>query len=126
MNASLSAGNATKITEGWVPQNGGRGTLDILLKSIITIFLCCWTSVCVNVPKQTDTRWQRFWDKMKLAGLAILGPDFLLMLAIGQRENARANREVLIRFRTPHSNKFLKLISLGDDIDWSVGHLLGF
>ena len=80
--------NHADIAQGWVAQNGGRGTLDILLTSIFTIFLCCWTSVCPNVPAPKSTYWQRFRSKLILAFLAIIGPDYLLILAIGQWESA--------------------------------------
>ena len=82
------------ITNGWVPQNGGRGTFDILSACILTIFLCCWTSVCVNIPAATEAKWQRFLDKAKLAGVGILGPDFLLLIAIGQYESAKRSVKV--------------------------------
>lgn len=83
-------------TDGWVPQNGGRGTLDILLTCIFTIFLCCWTSICVNIPGETETKSQRFLSKLKLACLGILGPDFLLLLAIGQYESAQRSVDVSV------------------------------
>jgi hypothetical protein len=55
---------------------------------VVTIFLCCWTSVCVNVPAITDSRLERFRDKCTLAFIGILGPDFLFVLAMGQRDQA--------------------------------------
>ena len=79
---------------GWVLEDGGRGTFNILTSCIFTIFLCCWTSVCVNVPAVTETKWQQFLDKAKLAFLGIMGPDYLLMLAIGQYDSAKSNTTV--------------------------------
>ena len=93
MNSTSLAGNTTS---GWVPQNGGRGMFDILSTCIFTIFLCCWTSVCVNVPAATDTKRDRFLHKAKLASVGILGPDFLLILAIGQYESARRSVSVSV------------------------------
>ena len=88
--------NHTDATvSGWVAQTGGRGTLDILFRCLLTIFLCCWTSTCVNVPATTDTYWHRFWDKLKLAFLAIVGPDFVLIIAMGQWESARQSYKVI-------------------------------
>ena len=81
-------------THGWVPQVDGRGTLDIILSSGLTIFLCIWTSVCVNVPPINASRWARLWDKTCFALLGILGPDFVLMIAIGQWYSARYSVQV--------------------------------
>ena len=86
--------SANATVEGWVHQTNGRGTLDIIWTCTLTIFLCCWTSVCVNVPAITDTRWDQFRDKFNLACLAMLGPDFLCVLAVGQWESARRSVEV--------------------------------
>ena len=82
------------ITHGWVAPNSGRETFDILSSCILTIFLCCWTSVCVNIPAVNEKKWQRPLDKVKLAGVGILGPDFLCIIAIGQYESARRSVRV--------------------------------
>ena len=103
-----STGTANNTTEGWVPQNEGRGTLDILLKNIITILLCCWTSVCVNVPAINESSWQQLWDKLKLAILALVGPDFVLIIAIGQWESARKSVKVYL----PHWSEILETICI--------------
>ncbi|MCJ1455871.1 hypothetical protein MMC28_006228 [Mycoblastus sanguinarius] len=86
MNSSSPHHN---ITHGWVPPNSGRGTFDILSSCLLTIFLCCWTSVCVNIPATTESKLERFLDKAKLAAVGILGPDFLCIIAIGQYESAK-------------------------------------
>lgn len=75
--------------QGWTSQVNERGTLDILLACALTIILCCWTSVCVNVPSLRDNRWDRLRDKCFLAFIGILGPDYLMVLAAGQWESAR-------------------------------------
>ena len=93
MNSTSPAGT---ITSGWVPQNGGRGMFDVLATCIFTIFLCCWTSVCVNIPAATDTKWNRFLHKAKLASVGILGPDFLLIIAVGQYGSARKSVRVSV------------------------------
>lgn len=79
---------------GWTPQVNGRGTIDIIWSCTLTIFLCCWTSVCVNIPALNDSRLDRFRDKFYIALIGILGPDFLLILAMGQWESARHSVKV--------------------------------
>jgi hypothetical protein len=81
--------------EGWVPQPLGRGTLDIIWSCMFTMFLCCWTSVCPNAPSLTDTKWQQFRDKLNLACLGLIGPDFLFFIAAGQWQSARRSVKVL-------------------------------
>jgi hypothetical protein len=94
MNGNGTTNYSHSNTHGWVPQPDGRGTLDILWSCIITIFLCCWTSVCANIPGRNDTLMERFWDKLNLACLGIIGPEFLFTLAMGQWISAQHSVEV--------------------------------
>ncbi len=90
MSANFTAANAHQnTTQGWVSSPNGRGTRDILWSSVFTITLCCWTSVFVNVPAVSDSTWQHFRDKLDLACLGLLGPEFLFTLALGQWYSAR-------------------------------------
>ena len=79
----------TRDLRGWVGSPDGRGTLDIIWSCMFTILLCIWTSVCSNIPAATDTRWNRLKDKIDLATLGLLGPEFLVILAGGQWQSAR-------------------------------------
>jgi len=35
-----------------------RGTIDILYSSLTTIYLCTWTSLCLNIPQPGTRRWR--------------------------------------------------------------------
>ncbi|KAM5350395.1 hypothetical protein ACJ41O_006900 [Fusarium nematophilum] len=80
--------NGTEFV-GWTESPDGRGTYDIILTCLITTFLCCWSSVYPNIPGPDDSAWAAFRDKLGLACLGLLGPDFIIVLAIGQRSSAR-------------------------------------
>lgn len=81
-------------TQGWTSSPDTRGTWDIILTCLVTTFLCCWTSVYPNIPAPTDGLWARFRDQLGLASLGVLGPDFLIVLAAGQRSSARRSFRV--------------------------------
>lgn len=91
MNSTSS--NST-VTVGWTSSPDGRGTNDIILTCIFTIVLCCWTSVCPNLPALSDGRWAQIRDKLDLTCIGLLGPEFLLMIAVGQRSSARRSLKV--------------------------------
>lgn len=80
--------------QGWTPQPNGRGTFDILQSCIITIFLCCWTSVYPNIPPKGASKWTKFCYKLILASMGVLGPEFVLSLAVGQYSSACRSYEV--------------------------------
>ena len=75
--------------KGWVSQPNGRGTIDILWDSLFTIFICSWSVLCLNVPAANESYWQILRRRFYLAGLAVLGPEFILQLAVGQYVSAR-------------------------------------
>ncbi|KAJ5383003.1 hypothetical protein N7517_000914 [Penicillium concentricum] len=78
-------------TRGWVPEPDGRGTWGILSTCVLTIILCCWTSVFPNLPAQSDGAFKKWRYKFDLACIAILGSEFLLILALGQWSSARCS-----------------------------------
>lgn len=82
-------------TQGWTSSPSGRGSSDIIISCVATTFLCCWTSVYPNIAARSDSKLARFRDKLGLASLGILGPDFLIVLAVGQKSSAR--RSVRVR-----------------------------
>ncbi|KAH7252738.1 hypothetical protein BKA59DRAFT_436903 [Fusarium tricinctum] len=88
---------------GWKPSPDGRGTYDIIFTCLVTTFLCCWTSVYPNIPAPGDGLWASIRDKLGLACLGLLGPEFIIVLAIGQKSSAR--RSVVVRFQKSKFNQ---------------------
>ncbi|KAE9376095.1 hypothetical protein N431DRAFT_371135 [Stipitochalara longipes BDJ] len=88
MDIGMLSSNETTYS-GWTGSPNGRGTIDIILSCLFTIILCCWTTVCPNLPALTDRRLARFRDKFDLACIGLLGPEVLFGIALGQRTSAR-------------------------------------
>ena len=80
--------------EGWVSQPNGRGTFDIILSSLVTIFLCTWTSLHLNVPSLQERYWQRWIRKFRWMVQAIMAPEFIVGFATGQKVEARRSVEM--------------------------------
>jgi len=94
-------------TQGWTPSPDGRGSFDIIWSCVSTIFLCSWTVLCVQVPALDEDEWVLFRRKFYLTCLGIAGPEFILMLAIGQWASARRS---------------LKEFQLSGYKDWTMNH----
>ncbi|KAK2877848.1 hypothetical protein FQN49_001141 [Arthroderma sp. PD_2] len=75
--------------QGWVSSPNGRGTLDIVSSCVVTIILCGWSSICVNVPSPKHPQRNLLIDKWHMFCLCLLGPEFIYMLALGQYTAAR-------------------------------------
>lgn len=76
------------IIHGWQDDPEFRGTFNIVKTCIGTVILLGWSSVCPNVPSQKKGFRHKFSGKMQLFFLAILGPDFIFMTALGQFNTA--------------------------------------
>jgi hypothetical protein len=120
MNSTIFNKTSSHVElRGWVSQPQGRGTLDILVSCGITIFLCIWTSVCVNVPAPGHGPWDIFLDRWHMFCLGLLGPEFVLLLAVGQYCLARSSWTLLQKENLPDDvRKKLK----PDLPEWTMKH----
>ncbi|KAJ5084629.1 hypothetical protein NUU61_009208 [Penicillium alfredii] len=93
----IFSSNITKLNNcgrrGWVDEPNGRGTMDIIWSCCFTMFLCSWSSLCLNVPGPNDSQWKILWRKACLTALALLGPEFIFQIALSQWESARRSVE---------------------------------
>lgn len=105
----MSASNGTDARLGWVASNG-RGTIDIIWGCVLTIFLCVWTVLTLNVPAPdtlppASIRAKMKWailgpnpaftrTKLKWAILALFGPEFLSGFAGAQWSIARRSKRL--------------------------------
>ena len=76
--------NQTEHLQGWTSSPDGRGTLDILSSGVVTLFLCSWSVLCLNIFPPTFSERKKTWRKFLMAGLAFIGPEFLFQLSLGQ------------------------------------------
>ena len=81
-------GNVTNNgTTAWVSEPNRRGTWSILSSCIITISLCVWTAVHLNIPEHQKTR-KQLWRKVKWLALGLLAPEIVAYVAWHQRKEA--------------------------------------
>ena len=79
--------------QGWTSSPNGRGTIDIITSSLITLALCSWTVLCLNVYPEDWGFWRCGLQKFCMACLTFIGPEFTFQLAIGQWCSARRSVE---------------------------------
>ena len=92
-NNTVSNSTVTEslLLQGWTSDPNGRGTLTIIYGCCSTIFLCCWCVLCINVPPANWGRWRRIHEKVLVACMGGLGPEFVFQLALGQWVSARSS-----------------------------------
>lgn len=74
---------------GWVASPEFRGTPDILWACLVTLAACVYTALHLNIPPSHRTHWQRTWIKIRWVIFALLGPEYVLLTAIQQYQQAR-------------------------------------
>ena len=85
--------NQTVPLQGWTSSPNGRGTIDILSSSGITLFLCSWSVLSLNVFPPSFGDVKKAWRKLLMALLCFIGPEFIFQLAVGQWCSARRSVE---------------------------------
>ncbi len=89
-STSIVAGAVTNPpNRGWTSGPNGRGTINIIYSCGITMFLCSWSILCLNVPGPDDSPFRLFRRRVYITALAFLGPEFLFQIALGQMLSAR-------------------------------------
>ena len=77
--SSLIFGNGTNVVH-WKPSPTTRGTFDILTTCAITMLLCVWTAVHLNVSPP-GTFWKPMLRKVGWLVLALLAPELVACTA---------------------------------------------
>lgn len=102
----VAFGNVTSnSTHPFTPEPNGRGTWSLLSSCVVTIALCAWVALHLNVPEHgtTDRQWLR---KTKWLTIGLAAPEMVVYVAWRQRQEAkRVLRDVrkLLGQPTPRS-----------------------
>jgi hypothetical protein len=82
-------GNTTVLAPtGWHPEPRLRGTFSILSSCLITMSLCIWTSVHLNVPEHRKEHLQKY-RRLGWMVLGLLAPEIVVWNAWEQRKEAK-------------------------------------
>ena len=77
--SSLLFGNGTNVVN-WRASPTVRGTFDILSSCMITMLLCVWTAVHLNISPP-ETWWKPILRKVGWLILAVLAPEMVAYTA---------------------------------------------
>ena len=79
--------NAAGIV-GWTEAPNRRGTLDLLITCLLTLSLCVWSAMHLNVPAN-DTPRQVYIRFIKWGLIGIIAPELVVVCAWMQNVSAR-------------------------------------
>ena len=88
-NTAVAATNNT-IVSGWVDDPDGRGTFTIASSCVLTLSLCVYTAIHLNVRPYKRTESQSWVETTKWVVFGILAPELVVFVAWRQYVSAMA------------------------------------
>ena len=96
--ASIPTVHYTTSTVGWVGDPNGRGTVSLLTSCLITLGLCVWSSIHLNIPPRRLSSLRLGLRYAKWGLLGIFGPELVVYSAWRQLSSARTLQEEVRKF----------------------------
>lgn len=96
--ASASTIPDESMRRGWVDQPNQRGTMDIIVSCVATLFICLWTMLHLNLPAPDDSDWTKLWRKLRWLLLGILAPELPMLFAFAQWASAKRSVKSMRNF----------------------------
>lgn len=81
--------SSTTITEGWVADPPQRGTFSIITSCILTMGLCIWSALHLNIPSKGQGTVQFWLQNVKWMLVGLLAPELVIFAAWRQYISAR-------------------------------------
>ena len=90
---ALAENRSKSETVGWQPDPDGRGTFTLVSNCILTLIICVYSAMHLNVPPRGESV-PNFWLRnIRWALLGILGPELVVFIAWKQYLSAKAVTE---------------------------------
>ena len=86
---ALATENTTSVS-GWVDDPNGRGTFTIVSSCVLTLSLCVYTAIHLNVRHHRTTELQSWIETTKWVVFGILAPELVVFVAWRQYVSATA------------------------------------
>ena len=74
----------------WQPDPDGRGTSGLLQQCLLTLGLCVYSALHLNIPHHKSTNRDKIFTKFSWLLIALLAPELVVYKAWSQRREAKA------------------------------------
>ncbi|KAG9240113.1 hypothetical protein BJ878DRAFT_585146 [Calycina marina] len=85
--ATNSSGSATI---GWISDPAGRGAFSLLFSSLLTLGLCVWSAMHLNIPPHDERPAQSWMRNFKWGLIGVFAPELVVFAAWRQYNSAKA------------------------------------
>ena len=87
--AIISVLSGSSHLVGFVDDPNQRGTYSLVISCLLTLILCVWSALHLNVPRPDDTVWYRFWVNTRWILTGVYAPELVVFTAWRQWSSAR-------------------------------------
>ncbi|KAK1625328.1 hypothetical protein BDP81DRAFT_463878 [Colletotrichum phormii] len=84
-----TAATPLSSTTNWAPEPNGRGTFGLICSCVLTLTICVWTALHLNVPAARSTLRSRSLERTKWVLYGIFAPELVVATAAAQYIVAR-------------------------------------
>ncbi|GJC80552.1 hypothetical protein ColLi_03390 [Colletotrichum liriopes] len=81
--------DSSSSTTGWASEPNGRGTFGLICSCVLTLTICVWTALHLNVPAARSTLRNRALEGTKWVLYGIFAPELVVATAAAQYIVAR-------------------------------------
>ncbi|KAI9669492.1 MAG: hypothetical protein M1829_005081 [Trizodia sp. TS-e1964] len=81
--------SSTTPTVGWVSDPSGRGTFSLISTCIITLGLCVWSAMHLNIPSRDESTAQIWIRNFKWGLIGVVAPELVVYSAWRQYSSAQ-------------------------------------
>ncbi|KAK7439921.1 hypothetical protein CaCOL14_003368 [Colletotrichum acutatum] len=89
LSPPFAAAAPPSSTTNWAPEPNGRGTFGLICSCVLTLTICVWTALHLNVPAARSTLRRRSLERTKWVLYGIFAPELVVATAAAQYIVAR-------------------------------------
>jgi len=86
----IATNSSGAATVGWVSDPAGRGTFSLLFSSLLTLGLCVWSAMHLNIPPHDEQPAQSWMKNFKWGLIGVFAPELIVFAAWRQYNSAKA------------------------------------
>ena len=79
----------TTATVGWVADPTGRGTFSLVFSCLLTLGLCVWSAMHLNIPPHDELPRLTWMRNVKWGLIGIVAPELVVLAAWRQYNSAK-------------------------------------
>ena len=87
---AIASNSTLTATVGWVADPTGRGTFSLIFSCLLTLGLCVWSAMHLNIPPHDESPAQSWMRNFRWGLTGVVAPELVVFAAWRQYNSAKA------------------------------------